>query len=718
MKRPVTSRIHPRANRSLAPRGYTLIEILMATALMLIIMLAVAWVFGMVGESITDSRSTLEMGSSLRAASARLSLDLKGVTVANMGRAWKPRDPSADEGYFEYTEGPMGPVALPANVATNINLVNSTADFRDSTVGDLDDILMFTTRDINEAFVGQVAMKVDPVAAGVQRAGRDDYNNDGNPDDYGYVYGTIQAEAAEVAWFVRGTTLYRRVLLVCPQFPTLPEAYQTNPTPPPPMLGPFPKYDLEQRTPPPVYESLDQLDPKGFYNNDVSIRLEAPAGSALPIPPANLRMVANTLGDLTKPENRFAHRSRRLASGLPAFPFHPHFLVNWGALPLLRLEYTQWATPGAAGTPVLTGTPVAPVQGPVAGLLPGLGLPTLRECSHPEWRAGDVLPGLGGAWTQRGVFDAWTNPHPWNELDFGSGTINAAAPADPNHPPLYMGSRVGEDVILTNVINFDVKAWDPGAPILQAVNEGTTLSDVTVQGFQQGANFADDTPIPGVSVAPGDPGYLLSLSHTLIWLNDSTDARNNGQAYPPLSLGAYVDLNFEARIAWDPSETTFSLGQLPAMPHFAGPGQAWLPLMFPDPNAPVRPSAGSLSHTPRVYDTWSTHFDNNWVDMIPAPNGNGVLDAGEPGNEDGDLLMDEGANGIDDAGNGQDDDNDGYFDESDETVKNGAVDDVIEQEAPAPYPVPLRGIQIRIRVFEPESRQIREMTIVQDFVTK
>jgi hypothetical protein len=104
--------------------------------------------------------------------------------------------------------------------------------------------------------------------------------------------------------------------------------------------------------------------------------------------------------------------------------------------------------------------------------------------------------------------------------------------------------------------------------------------------------------------------------------------------------------------------------------------------------------------------------------MIPAPNGNGVLDAGEPGNEDGDLLMDEGANGIDDAGNGQDDDNDGYFDESDETVKNGAVDDVIEQEAPAPYPVPLRGIQIRIRVFEPESRQIREMTIVQDFVTK
>jgi len=38
--------------------------------------------------------------------------------------------------------------------------------------------------------------------------------------------------------------------------------------------------------------------------------------------------------------------------------------------------------------------------------------------------------------------------------------------------------------------------------------------------------------------------------------------------------------------------------------------------------------------------------------------------------------------------------------------------------APQPYSAPplgLRGIQIKIRVFEPDSRQIREVTIIHDF---
>jgi hypothetical protein len=47
---------------------------------------------------------------------------------------------------------------------------------------------------------------------------------------------------------------------------------------------------------------------------------------------------------------------------------------------------------------------------------------------------------------------------------------------------------------------------------------------------------------------------------------------------------------------------------------------------------------------------------------------------------------------------------------------NGIVDDVAELQAPPPYPVPLRGIQIKIRVYEPDSRQVREVTVVQDFL--
>ena len=46
----------------------------------------------------------------------------------------------------------------------------------------------------------------------------------------------------------------------------------------------------------------------------------------------------------------------------------------------------------------------------------------------------------------------------------------------------------------------------------------------------------------------------------------------------------------------------------------------------------------------------------------------------------------------------------------------GGVDDLSEVEGPTPYPVPLKGIQVKIRVFEPDSRQIREVTITEDFL--
>jgi hypothetical protein len=44
------------------------------------------------------------------------------------------------------------------------------------------------------------------------------------------------------------------------------------------------------------------------------------------------------------------------------------------------------------------------------------------------------------------------------------------------------------------------------------------------------------------------------------------------------------------------------------------------------------------------------------------------------------------------------------------------VDDPGERETKPPYPCALRSIQVRIRTFEPDSRQIRETTILQDFM--
>jgi hypothetical protein len=60
----------------------------------------------------------------------------------------------------------------------------------------------------------------------------------------------------------------------------------------------------------------------------------------------------------------------------------------------------------------------------------------------------------------------------------------------------------------------------------------------------------------------------------------------------------------------------------------------------------------------------------------------------------------------------------GFDDQIAETgaVANGVVDDDVEKLTSPPYPHPLRGIQVKIRVFEPDSRQIREVTVVQEFL--
>jgi hypothetical protein len=65
--------------------------------------------------------------------------------------------------------------------------------------------------------------------------------------------------------------------------------------------------------------------------------------------------------------------------------------------------------------------------------------------------------------------------------------------------------------------------------------------------------------------------------------------------------------------------------------------------------------------------------------------------------QDSALGADQGTNGIDDDG------------------LNG-VDDVGERETSPPYPVPLRGIQVRLRIIDRDTRQVRQMTVSSDFI--
>lgn len=83
----------------------------------------------------------------------------------------------------------------------------------------------------------------------------------------------------------------------------------------------------------------------------------------------------------------------------------------------------------------------------------------------------------------------------------------------------------------------------------------------------------------------------------------------------------------------------------------------------------------------RTYDTWSTHYESNGRD------------------DDDDTYVDEGTNGLDDNG-------------------DGVPDDPAEAETSAPYPSRLRGLEIRIRCYEPASGQIRQTTLRHTFLAR
>jgi hypothetical protein len=199
--------------------------------------------------------------------------------------------------------------------------------------------------------------------------------------------------------------------------------------------------------------------------------------------------------------------------------------------------------------------------------------------------------------------------------------------------------REGEDVVLANVIGFDVRAFDPEAVIRRA-----STSNLILQ--------------------PGDPGY------------DSTGATQQSVA-----TGAFVDLGWGAQVNVSGSTLESMVVAVTRNP-VAMTGQFPPTGQTPFQSDGVR-VANSLSGGLReaTYDTWSTHYEFNGLD------------------EDGDGVADEGANGVDDN-------------------SNGFPDDFGEYETSPPYPVPLRGIEVRIRCYEPTSKQIRQITVRHTFVKK
>ena len=490
----------------LSRRGYTLLEILIAVTLMMMIMLGLTQLFSSVGTQINNTQATLQLAGNLRSVKSRLENDLKLVTV-DLTKA-PPLKTGLNQGYFCIIEG-MGAahnnaLLLARDAASQSITVQDIAYTSDSTdlpydntVGDMDDVLMFTA-----------------------------YAPQGQPFR-GLVGGHVhESYTAEVIWFFRGNTLYRRTLLILP--------------------------DLD-------FQSILGTPEQGFgfyQRNDVSVRINPDTGF----------LAANTLEDLSLRQNRFGHAF----SGdiQQAFPFNIH--KNSAAYYMRMPTIQETSLPDWNVSQSFVKNLESYIQQDSGTLF----------LTHTDGTSSESLPDSAG---NKPFIDFWENPFPWSsgtawEFDPVTGSLKDSATP-----------RFSEDVILTNVLSFDIQVWDDVA------------------------------------------GRYVSMG----------EAPN----------GTYAD-----------GRSAGPLGR--------------------QGNYPLR-AGGTLNPValPCVYDTWSEEYEREGY-AWPDQTGNTVPTRGR------DQI-----------------DNDG----------SGVIDDIGEWTTPPPYDVPLRGVKITIRTFDPLGKSVRDMTIVHSF---
>jgi prepilin-type N-terminal cleavage/methylation domain-containing protein len=148
--------------RCVSRSGYTLVEMLVALTASLILFGVVMTIFGVLGEAVSKSRRVGTLDAELCAISTTLLQDLAGVTaVRNAAGLVTNPDSGSVTGYFEIVEGPSFDAVTVTDAEALIDKSlsdphNPATGSDDRIVGDIDDMLFFTTQSVNvEPFIGK-----------------------------------------------------------------------------------------------------------------------------------------------------------------------------------------------------------------------------------------------------------------------------------------------------------------------------------------------------------------------------------------------------------------------------------------------------------------------------------------------------------------------------------------------------------------------------------
>jgi len=236
--------------------------------------------------------------------------------------------------------------------------------------------------------------------------------------------------------------------------------------------------------------------------------------------------------------------------------------------------------------------------------------------------------------------------------------------------------------MLSDVLAFDLRVYDPGAPLFGEVSSETVLE-------------------------PTDPGWTAAYIHSDNMDNGSASGaigNRNGTTtvqFPFVGQGAFVDLGYGYDARRPPAFVNLpspvfaaAYSSSAVTPWFFVPHSLIDP--FLDARAAVDKWKSQLAPGYAVYDTWSFHYENDGLDEDKV---NGV-DQGTNGLDERDPRLGGAVDAVDNALD----------------VPINGPDDVGERETTPPYDKPLRAVQVVLRLYETDSRQIRQTSVNQSFV--
>ena len=358
--------------------------------------------------------------------------------------------------------------------------------------------------------------------------------------------------------------------------------------------------------------------------------------------------------------------------GSPSAPVAVIFQGNGNGTPLTYLQHINH-------NPLDTGDNLSIPPNQRGYLQTWWGFPTWRETLSPFWVDPTVQVNMiGGQPTGLGYIFAnaalpagtplpamispyhFTNPQPYSD-GFGSPSVffplNNGLP-----PPLWSQYSWEDDLVMTGVRSFDIKAYDNSLAAYVDLGWGDDPR-LTSQLVQPYLGVATGTTIPYFSAnldafQQGDfaPAYAY-INNNKYDLLKQTFAHEGRM--PPLFNDNRLDASYPNPLYSSPTVFT---PQYPAFPNYS---------------SNIGDDSFFVARLRRVWDSWSTEYT-----QAPAT---GVYPAGTAAQ---------------------------YF------PAGPPYAPPIYPSYPPPYPAPLRGIQIQIRVTDPTNQRVKTLTIRQDFTDK